>query len=365
MGAAVTDAPRVPALSVVIPTYNAARYVREAVESVLTQDFTDFEVLLLDDGSTDATGEVLQEFAADPRVRLMRNDRNMGLIATLHRAYAECRAPLIARMDSDDICEPTRFRRQVEYLREHPEVAIVGGAIRFFGNVPQPNIFRFPLTHEAIRPAMLFYCPLAHPALMFRRELVEEGLLRYDDAFRHAEDYHLWSRLLLKVRAANLGEHILDYRLHAQQVSSGSSDKQYAASLRVRRQMLLEAGIEPGDEDVALHESVILERPLSRADYLPALAGWFARVEAANGRSGYWDPAELQRLLRSKFQESARRVGADLRQLAAAHGTGRYVSVNEAGQPAAQGGEAPGLLARLKRLVKALLWRVSVARHGR
>jgi len=350
-----------PTISVVVPTYNAAKYVGEAVASVLAQDFTDFELLLVDDGSTDDTAAVLQPFASDPRVRMLRNERNMGLIATLHRAYAECKAPLIARMDSDDICEPSRFRQQVAFLAAHPDVAILGGAIRFFGNVA-PNVFRFPLTHEAIRPAMLFYCPLAHPALMFRRKLIDNGLVRYDDAFRHAEDYHLWSRLLLQVRSANLPDVVLNYRLHPQQVSSDSSDKQYDASLRVRRQMLAEAGIEPSDDEVALHESVILERPLPRTDYLAALSDWFARLEEANRRSAYWDVAELHKLLRAKFQETARRTGANLPQLAASQASGRYISVEEASQPATEPSTARGRLARLKQRVRSLLWRMTTAK---
>ncbi|MCI1014372.1 glycosyltransferase [Herbaspirillum sp. C7C2] len=345
---------QLPAISVVVPTYNAGRYVEEAVASVLAQDFRDFELLLIDDGSTDNTAEVVSRFAADPRVRLLRNERNLGLIATLHRAYAECRAPLIARMDSDDICAPDRFGRQVTFLHEHPEVGIVGGAIRFFGNVA-PNVFTFPLAHADIHPAMLFYCPLAHPALMFRRELLDQGIIRYDDAFRHAEDYHLWSRLLLQVNAANLPEVVLDYRLHAQQVSSDSSDKQYAASLRVRRQMMQECGVEPTDEEIALHESVILERPVARTDYLPALAAWFARLEAAARQSGYWNEQALHRLLKGKFIDTARRVGADLSALANAAPTAGYVSTKDLTMVSHEAGKA-SLATRVKRRLKSMVW---------
>ncbi|HSW15807.1 MAG TPA: glycosyltransferase [Ramlibacter sp.] len=348
-----------PALCVVMPAYNAARHLREAVDSVLAQDFVDFELLVVDDGSSDETPALLQALAADPRVRLIRNERNLGLIATLHLAYAQCRAPLIARMDSDDICEPTRFRRQVEFLRAHPEIGIVGGAIRFFGNVPQPNVFQFPLTHDAIRPAMLFYCPLAHPALMFRRELVDSGQLRYDDAFRHAEDFHLWSRLLGSARAANLPDVVLDYRLHAQQVSSDSAALQYQASVRVRRQMLSEAGVTPSDVEVALHESVILERPLPRADYLLALAGWFSRLEAANEGSRYWHAGELHALLRSKFHATVARCAGDLASLAHAPPASLYVSPDDVPRLAADIAQRPGLATRLKRRAATLLRRLT------
>lgn len=353
MGALVNAEGAVPALSVVIPTYNAEKHLVEAVASVLRQDFCDFELLLVDDGSTDGTDAILRPLAADPRIRLLRNSRNKGLIATLHHAYAECRAPLIARMDADDICDPERFGRQVAFLRANQDVAIVGGAIRFFGNVA-PNDFHFPTDHAAIRVAMLFYCPLAHPALMFRRELIDQGLMQYDDAFRHAEDYHLWSRLLLKVRASNLHDVVLDYRLHAQQVSSDSSDKQYAASLRVRRQMLEECGVGPTDEEIALHESVILEGPLPVANYMTRLAAWFRRLERANEVSAYWDAAALHSLLRGKFLATAQRTGSNLAQLTAEPATGHYISIDDVVLETQQ----PRLRARVKRRVRTLIWRL-------
>lgn len=348
----------VPTLSVVVPTYNAGRYLADAVASVLNQDFSDFELLLIDDGSTDNTSTIVRSFTTDPRVRLLRNQSNMGLIRTLHRAYSECRAPLIARMDSDDICAPTRFSEQVDFLRTNPDVSIVGGAIRFFGTTA-PQVFQFPSDHAAIRPAMLFYCPLAHPTLMFRRGLIDQGLFRYDDDFRHAEDYHLWSRLLLHVKAANLPNVILDYRLHAQQVSSDSSDKQYAASLRVRHQMLSECGITPTEEETALHESVILERPLAMADYLPKLADWFRRLEEVNQQSRYWDEEALHSLFRVKFMETARRTGSNLYNLANNPPTNHYLSSTDIATIPIE--PRSGIYAYMKRRGKALLWQLSTA----
>ncbi len=347
-----------PALSVVLPTYNAERYIAAAIESVLKQDFTDFELLVVDDGSTDTTYARLQSLATDPRVRLLSNETNIGLISTLHRAYQECRAPLIARMDADDICDPNRFRRQATFLKENPGVSIVGGAIRFFGNVV-PHSFQFPINHRDIRAAMLFYCPLAHPALMFRRELIDQGLMSYDDDFRHAEDYHLWSRILLSVEAANLPEVVLNYRLHANQVSSDSSARQYAASLRVRQQMLKECGISPSEEELTLHESVILERCLPITDYMPQLATWFRRLEAANTESGYWEPAALHRQLRAKFLETSHRVGSNLTQLAENPLTNCYISKEDIALPIER--FRPSVLARTVMRLKVLLSRISKA----
>lgn len=297
----------------------------DAIRSVLEQSFTDFELIVVNDGSSDDTVAILSQFASDSRLRVVHNEQNLGLIATLHRGLAECRAPLIARMDADDICDPQRFERQVAFLCDRPDIDIVGGAIRFFGNIPQPNVFQFPTKHEAIHPAMLFFCPLAHPTLMFRRELVERGLFRYDDEFRHAEDYHLWSRLMLQVRVANLPELVLHYRLHKTQVSSGQANHQYEASLRVREKMLGEAGIVWTDQDIALHESVILERPLSHPDYLEALAAWFGKIEDGNQKSAYWDATALHQLLSGKFAEVVRRLGSNVVVVARGANAARYL----------------------------------------
>jgi len=342
-----------PALSVLMPAYNAAIHLDAAIRSVLEQSFTDFELIVVNDGSSDDTVAILSRFASDSRLRVVHNECNLGLIATLHRGLAQCRAPLIARMDADDICDSQRFERQLAFLRNRPDIDMVGGAIRFFGNIAEPNVFQFPTTHEAIHPAMLFFCPLAHPTLMFRRELVERGLFRYDDEFRHAEDYHLWSRLILQVHVANLPELVLHYRLHQSQVSSGQANHQYNASLRVRKKMLGEAKIAWTDQDIVLHESVILERPLSRPDYLEALAAWFGKIEDGNEHSAYWDAASLHQLLRGKFAEVVRRQGSNA--IAVARGVYAARYIDPANIPLRERRSARACLRALLRRVRAAL----------
>lgn len=320
---------KTPLLSVVLPVYNGQQYLAEALQSVLSQSFNDFELLVIDDGSSDSSREVVKQFK-DTRIKLIENPSNIGLVPTLNKGLSLCQGDLIARMDQDDICEPDRFAKQVAFLQTHPEIDVVGSAIRFFGAIPNPYVFTFPLEHEAIRVALLFYCPLAHPAVMFRRSLVQEGNWGYSDDFRHAEDYHFWSRLLLRRRAANLKDCLLNYRLHQKQYSSALSNKQYETSLRVRALMLSEAGIVPSPEDIALHESVILEQPLPRADYLEALAGWFGKIEEGNQQTGYWEAAALHQLLHTKFVEVVKRMGANAPRVARGTNAKRYLSPAEA-----------------------------------
>jgi len=291
-----------------MPVYNAKAYVAEAIQSVLRQSYRDFELLVIDDGSTDDTRAVVRQFD-DPRLVITENLENIGLVATLTKGLAMSRGNFIARMDADDIAEPERLAKQMRFLRSHPEIDIVGGAIHFFGSTKRPYTHIFPSDHEDIRVALLFYCPLAHPALMFRRTLVERDLLRYSEEFRHAEDYYLWSHLLQRVRAANLPDLVLQYRLHPRQVSSQHGNPQYEASKRVRALLLEQAKVFPTAADVDLHESIVLERFGSDAAYMNSVAAWFEKVELANQNSKFWDQPALHRLLAGKCKEIARRVG--------------------------------------------------------
>jgi hypothetical protein len=317
-----------PAISVVMPVYNAASYLAEAVTSVLQQDFRSFELLICDDGSLDDSPIIASAFTKDRRVRLIRNELNLGLIETLHKAYSLCRADFIARMDADDVCDLQRFGRQLKFLRCNPHTAIVGGAIRFFGN-GTPFVFNFPTSHAAIKAGMLFFSPLAHPAIMFRRELVQANLFQYSDKFRHAEDYHLWSHLLSRVQVANLPDVVLNYRLHSAQVSSAQAEEQYQAALRVRRSLLENCGLQPTEAEIALHETLVLGRPSSGRDYLEQVACWLARLEDANTTSKYLDCSALHDLLTSKFREAIQRLGVDADKMRCSKNTRRYCSLEE------------------------------------
>jgi len=336
-----------PTLSVVMPVYNGEVHLVEALQSVLQQSFGDFEILVIDDGSTDNSCALLSQFS-DSRIQLIKNPSNIGLVPTLNIGLSLCKGKYIARMDQDDICEPNRFAEQVGFLSMHSDIDIVGCAIKFFGAIKNPYVHVFPAEHQHIHVALLFYCSLAHPTLMFRRSLIDSGLFNYANEFRHAEDYHLWSRLLLRVRAANLPQHLLSYRLHQKQYSSTLSNRQYDVSLQVRKLILSEAGVTPTPGDIELHESVILERPLSGAKYLEALATWFGKIEDGNKKSAYWDANALHQLLSGKFLEVVLRQGVNPVVVAKGANAARYLDSTAIAQ------EGCSVRARLYALLRRL-----------
>ena len=209
----------IPAVSVVMAVHNGERWLAETLASLSAQTFGDFEVVVIDDGSTDGSAAILAAAAGrDARYRVV-TQTNCGLVASLNRGLAEARALLVARIDADDVAEPERFAKQVAFLATRPEVAAVGSAIRIIdGDGRFLRMQTYPCGPEAVAKAMLRGCALAHPAVMMRRAAVQ-AIGGYREAFRHAEDYDLWLRLGDSHALDNLPEPLLRYRRHGGSVS--------------------------------------------------------------------------------------------------------------------------------------------------
>lgn len=220
-----------PAISVAMSVYNGEPYLAEAIESVLAQSFADFEFLVLDDGSSDASRETVSRYArADARIRPIFRE-NRGLIASLNQLVAAARAPLIARMDADDVCRPERFARQSAFLAEHPDHGVVGSwseDIDEHGRSIQSEAEGLdqPISHADFLAAIDAGGPLlCHPSVMFRSDVVR-AVGGYHAAFRHCEDLDLWLRLATRTRIANIPERLLRYRRSESQVSRRFSVEQ-------------------------------------------------------------------------------------------------------------------------------------------
>lgn len=208
-----------PRISVAMSVYNDDAFLGAAIESVLAQDFGDFEFLIVDDGSSDRSGAIIDDYARrDSRIRAIHQE-NRGLIASLNRMVAEVRAPLIARMDGDDICLPDRFGRQVAFLDAHPDHGVVGSNFYNLGrNGRIESAAPHPLDHAAIVDALRFGSPICHPSVMMRRDVVVAAG-GYRPAYRHCEDFDLWLRLSERTQLANLPDRLLHYRRSDSQVS--------------------------------------------------------------------------------------------------------------------------------------------------
>lgn len=209
-----------PKVTVLLPVHNGERFIEAAVGSVLTQTFADFELLVIDDGSTDRTPELLRSFT-DPRLRIEKNPENLRLIRSLNRGLELARGEYIARMDADDICFPERLEKQVAFLDANREIGVVGSEIVIFENDHTQGYRHapIPLTTEQIRWELLRISCLYHPTVMIRHS-VFETVAPYNPEYAHCEDYELWLRVSRAHGLANLPFPLLYYRRHASSISS-------------------------------------------------------------------------------------------------------------------------------------------------
>lgn len=221
-----------PVVSVVLPVYNARRYLGEAAESILAQTFSNFELIAIDDGCTDGTLGVLKKLAErDPRVVLVSRE-NRGLARTLNEGIGMARGKWIARMDADDVARPHRIERQLQWL-EQTGADICGSWTRLFGTAER-RVIRHPRSDAAIRAEMLFGAPFAHPTVVMRAALAKQ--LPYDSNWDTCEDYDLWERAARAGwRMSNVPEVLLSYRQHPGQISADATARQLQLTQRVRR----------------------------------------------------------------------------------------------------------------------------------
>lgn len=279
--------------------HNGGRYLKEAVESVLGQTYRDFEFLIVDDGSTDGSGEYLDSLSdRDPRVRILRQE-NRGLVASLNRLVEESRGGLLARMDADDVCLPDRFQAQVERLEREPALGVLGGQIELISEDGKiQGGWHYPLTARESEEMLTSGCPVAHPAVMMRRELVV-ALGGYRDFFTHCEDYDLWLRLSERAQISNLGQVVLQYRTHDQSVSSLHKPQQLVGTYLAQAAWLMRrAGqADPVGKWSELSEQTLMSVDLPSEEKCLLLARWcLAVIYALDHRQTELVDAQLRKL---------------------------------------------------------------------
>ncbi|WP_207168638.1 glycosyltransferase [Thiocystis violacea] len=252
--------------------HNGERFLREAVNSILNQTFTDFEFLIFDDCSTDSTLKILQSYD-DPRIQIIINEENIGLTESLNKGLALARSDLIARMDADDISLPNRFEKQVNFLQDKPQIAAVGtwkelideSGYCFFQE-------KLPTDPEKIHYALLIGNCFAHPSMMFRHDAVIKVGGYQNRAGKYAQDYDLWLRLSHYYSLANLPEFLVQYRVHSDQVSTKKLRMQTKMALYYRK-IAAEERLKNGET----LDRIMIEGP-----------NWFERRSAVPGTLGQY-----------------------------------------------------------------------------
>eukprot|EP00939_MAST-03C_sp_MAST-3C-sp1_P002620 g2620.t1 len=232
---------KAPLVSVLLPVFNGAPFLREALESVLGQTWKNFELIVVDDGSVDKSLEIAREYAKmDSRVVVVEMKSNSGIVNALNRGIEIARGCYVARMDADDVCDPKRLERQVTFMEAHPRISVVGGGVRMISAdrkrevaLSADRVVRHPCNAALVHFGMFFYCSLVHPSVMLRtKTLRQHG--GYRNTYKHAEDYDLWLRLLEDpdVVVSNISDVVLCLRKHGRNISTLRAKEQRDSALR-------------------------------------------------------------------------------------------------------------------------------------
>lgn len=215
-------------ISVLMPVYNTKEeYLRTSIESILNQTFTDFEFIIVNDGSTNNAEEVILSYK-DNRIKYVKQE-NQGIVGALNNAWSKASGKYIARMDSDDIAYPERFAKQVNFLEENPEYSLVGSWAKI---IPSKNIIKLPQDIKIMD--LLADCMFIHPSIMFNKADFEKFNLQYETGFEYAEDYCLYANAVKYLKMTNLQEVLLDYRVYPENSSSKNRDMRIRSSFKVQ-----------------------------------------------------------------------------------------------------------------------------------
>ncbi|MBX7457694.1 glycosyltransferase [Qipengyuania sp. 1NDH17] len=242
-----------PRLSVVMAVWNAEKHLAEAIDSVLGQTMGDFEFIIVDDNSSDSTADILAGYAArDVRVVILRNDENLGPYPSANRALEAAKAPLIARMDGDDICEPDRFEKQLAFLDANPDHLLVGCSyISIDEDGHEQFVRRNPMDWRVAGWFTRFRMPMVHPGFCFRAQLPDGTPVRYDTSLRYSRDYELAGRLAKAGKIALLPDILVRYRMHSSNISMSAPGEQDAFARAVAWSQVSQHYPEPLHADLA------------------------------------------------------------------------------------------------------------------
>ncbi len=299
-----------PQVSIIMPVYNGASFVTDALNSVFSQTLDDFELIVVDDGSTDETSAILQR-CHDPRLRLITHSTNLGGAAARNKGISVARGRYIAQIDVDDRAHPKRLERQVAFLDQNPDLDLIGSWSRMMDEAgqPLPRIRRQPLTPDAVRARLLFRCCISHRSVIARREVYD--LYKYDPDFRLSQDFELFVRMTKSFKLGNLPDVLMFARVHRQQISRNKANVAKIKNIDIIRRQLVDLNVPFSDADLERH--FFLTRPKLLGDdlntsYMEWAADWLVGLQSANQRVRHYNPSALRTVCREIWFALCRRA---------------------------------------------------------
>jgi glycosyltransferase involved in cell wall biosynthesis len=277
-------------LTILMPVYNGEQFLRETMDSVLNQTYSDFLFLIINDGSTDSSEDIIKSYS-DPRIIYRKNEKNLGLVSTLNKGIDLVETEFLARMDADDLWAETKLEKQIKLLDSRPEVGICGTSIHKFGAFE--GDFIFPVENDGLKVGFLFYCCMSHPSIVYRMSFLKESGIRYRVDYFPAEDYKMWIDCLEKTQIYNIPEVLVYYRQHSSQITQDSNALQIAKTNKIRLEVLDRVSTEFTDEEKEFHLKVFVAQNICSVSDYKKCANWCKLIQLRNKEKLFYISPEV------------------------------------------------------------------------
>lgn len=273
-------------ITVLMPVYNASAYLKEAIDSVLSQTFKNFELLLINDGSTDNSEEIILSYS-DKRIRYFKNEKNLGLIATLNKGIELIETPYIVRADADDINYPERLQTQYDFMEKNPAIALCGSWFEIIGD--RIGFVKYVENHNEIILKMLYQCHFCHPTIILRKEMIDIFEIKFDPIFIHAEDYDFFTRIAEKFPVANIQKVLVKYRIHSGSVSAHNKKIQDENSFKIKQRLFKKIGIIINEQALSLYQKIAQHEYETAPDFIENSKQLLEKMVSANDTTLYFE----------------------------------------------------------------------------
>lgn len=292
-------------ISVIMSNFNTPEeFLRSSIESVLDQTYTEFEFIIIDDCSTDNSLAIIESYD-DKRIRILKNERNLGITKSLNRGLAAAKGEFVARMDADDICLPERFEKQIEFLKKNPQVIVCGTGVELIGDwrgkYTHQKLCRTIPDRETFKIHLLFgnFPNIVHPTAMFDRKKLDLFNIKYNETYIYAQDYRMWVSCSEHGECANIPETLLYYRVHGGAVSDSKKGQQNNCALGIMKEQLSYLGLDLTEENEAFHKNLLVERK----EYDLKCKKWIKIILKQNKKYRVYNHKKLKKILWGKWTE--------------------------------------------------------------
>ena len=281
-------------ISVILPVFNGEKYIGDAIDSILRQTHTELELIVIDDASTDRTREILGGYD-DPRMCVLHNDNNSGIVFSLNRGLDVCKGKYVARMDADDIAMPNRLAEQLHYMKMHPEVIVESCWFEMFGAVNTE--VKYPESHNQIVCSFLFGNRFLHPGYFMNNNMLRKYNIRYREDMKYAEDYDFAVRAGMCGKLANVPLVLMRYRVHESQTTSIRKPEQKMVCRKIHEYLFNKLNIQLTDDEFQVYEEVCVLENFQQYDAtnLKVAFGIYNRIIEANRSYRLFDDISLEK----------------------------------------------------------------------